>query len=295
MNKKWQALKTTVGREKFMVFTSIAVMTVTFLVLGLFLSSAVGFQTALKALEEQAQITIFFKDDFPEEEILKIRGHLEADRRISGVSYISKEDAFKIFTEMNKNEPILLEAISANILPASLEIRAEKVTDLDTLASEFKSIDGAEEVKFFKDVIDTFRHWTKVISIVGLVLVTLFLLGSFSIVMATLQVSIHLKGDEIGILRLVGASKPYVRGPFIFQGIFFGVVSALLASLIMVLTLIGIRLSGFVGSPVELVILPFVVVPAWLFLLILPLVLVLVGVLLGYIGSSTAVKKYLKS
>jgi len=295
MAKKWQVLKTTVAREKFMVAALVLLMTVTFLILGFFLSSAVGFQTALRALEEQAQITIFFKDDFPEGEIIKLKDRLESDVRIAGVVYVSKEEAFKIFTELNKDEPVLLEAISSNILPASLEVRTVKVADLYTLASEFESAAGVEDVKFFRDVIDNFRYWTKVVSIVGLLLVSLFLFVSLSVVVATLRMSIHLKKEEIGILRLVGASASYIKSPFVFQGVFFGVLSSLISSVFLIIILLAVRFTGFLGRPSSLVLLPVLSVPSWMFMFILPVLLVSVGALLGYLGSLTAVKKYLKN
>jgi len=74
VNKYWETLKIAYARERFLVVSNVAVMTVTFLILGFFLSTAVGMQTAIKTLEEQAQVTLFFKDDYPESEILALQG-----------------------------------------------------------------------------------------------------------------------------------------------------------------------------------------------------------------------------
>ena len=220
--KHLDSLKTLYSREKFLVLSNIAVMTVTFVILGFFFGTAVGMQTAIKRLEEQAQVTLFFEDKYPESEILALKSRFEADERILNVRYISKEQAFQIFTDINKDEPILLEAVSKDILPASLEIRAQRLSDLSSLATEFESLEGVEEVKFFRDVIERFRYWANVIYIVGGGLVLIFLGLSFAIVMSTLRVTIDSNGDEIEIMMLVGATDDYVKGQLLFQGLFFG-------------------------------------------------------------------------
>jgi len=294
VNKYWETLKIAYARERFLVVSNVAVMTVTFLILGFFLSTAVGMQTAIKTLEEQAQVTLFFKDDYPESEILALQGRLQEDERVLKVRYISKEEAFEIFTDINKDEPILLEAISKDILPASLEIRAEKLASLTELAKEFESIDGVEEVKFFKDIVDRFRFWANVIYIVGGVLVVVFMGLSFAIVMATLRLTISAKGDEIEIMKLVGATDSYVKNPFMFQGVFFGLLSSGLASFILLLLFTSIKFLGLFGASTTVVLLPGVRVVTWLFLIILVTLLLLFGGGLGYLGSNAAIKKYLK-
>src|SRR3990167_7871720 len=168
--KHLDSLKTLYSREKFLVLSNIAVMTVTFVILGFFFGTAVGMQTAIKSLEEQAQVTLFFEDKYPESEILALKSRFEADERILNVRYISKEQAFQIFTDINKDEPILLEAVSKDILPASLEIKTQKLVSLSEVADQFKNHEGVEEVKFFRDVVDRFRYWARMISVVGGVL-----------------------------------------------------------------------------------------------------------------------------
>lgn len=294
MGKYFAELRSLYQREKFLVVSSISVMAVTFAILGFFLSLAVGFQTAIKGLEEQAQVTLFFKDDFVEDQILQLRDQLAGDERILEVNYISKEDAFKIFTDINKDEPILLEAISKDILPASLEIKAEKIASLSELAQEFESYEGVEEVKFFRDVIERFRYWTNVIYIVGGVLVLIFLMLSFSIILATIRINISAKADEIEILRLVGATDDYIRKPFSFQGISFGIVAAIVSSILMFIMLGSVQFAGLFSLDSQLVLIPGVKVGFWVYALILTLLLLLFGYLLGLFGSKAAVKRYLK-
>jgi len=293
MNKFLEDLKTTYARDKFLVFSNIAVMTVTFLVLGFFLSTAVGMRTAIKTLENQAQITLFFKDDFSEDNITALKERLLSDARVNDVKYISKQQAYEIFMDVNKDEPILLEAISPDILPASLEIRADKLASLNDLASEFEGIDGIEEVKFFRDIVDRFRYWTTVINVVGGVLVFVFTALSFAVVMATIRVNISSKGDEIEILKLVGATDAYVKLPFVRQSMFFGIFSAFLASVLLILMFSSFHFFGLFGINASVVIFSNVTLFVWLYLLLLVIGLMGFGCGLGYFGSHAAIKRYL--
>lgn len=286
-------IKQLYSREKFLVVSNIAIMTVTFVLLSFFLSLAVGLQTAIKTLEQQAQVTVYFKDEFQEVNILKLREELLQDERILDVNYISKEEAYNIFTDINKDEPILLEAVSKDILPASLEIKTQKLSSLSDISNELEQHDGVEEVKFFKDVVDRFRYWAKAVYVVGGTLVGILLLLSFAIVLATLRISISSKSDEIEILKLVGATDDYVKSPFISQGVSFGIISSLISVLIFVFIAAALKVAGLFSFG-RLVILPGVRVAYWAYLLITIVLLMFFGWILGFVGSSAAVKKYLK-
>jgi len=294
MDKLWKNLLISIKREKFLSLSTLIIMTITFTVLGFFLSLIVFSQTAVKYLENQAQITIFFKDDFSEKNILSLKEKYEKDKTISNVNYVSKEQALKIFTDLNKNEPILLESISANILPASLEIRAKRLSSLSALAVKFEKQDGVEEVRYFKDVIENFRFWSNLYHLIGLGLVLIFATISFSVVIALIRMTINSKGEELEILKLVGATDVYVKRPFIFQAVFFGLVSSILSFIISVVWILSLVGSKFFGDIKTVFILPVVEVNIFVYLIILGVILVLSGALLGYFGSLTAVKKYLK-
>ncbi|KKS16116.1 MAG: Efflux ABC transporter, permease protein [candidate division WWE3 bacterium GW2011_GWA1_41_8] len=293
MTKIFENIISTIKKEKLLSISNLLAMTVTFIVLGLFIEVIIYSQTALKMLEQQAQITVFFKDDVPEERIMELRAQFQGDGRILDVTYVSKEDAFEIFKEINKDEPVLLESISANILPASLEVKSKNLSSLDELAEEYQVIDGVEEVKYFEDVIERFRYWSSVIYVVGIVtLFTLFVI-SYSVIIVTLRTTINNKGIELEILKLVGATDRYVKKPLMYQGIFFGGLSALIASLFLILGSVFTRLLGVFGADPDIY-LASLKMDSLVFSVLLSVVLLLSGILLGYLGSLTAVKKYLK-
>jgi cell division transport system permease protein len=290
-------LKNTIAgikRERLMSLTNIFVMTITFFVLGVFVTIVVLTQTILRNLEQQAQVTIFFKDEVPDDTMLSIKGNLEVDDRIIEVAYVSKADAYNIFKELNKDDPVLLESVTSSILPASLEVRARDISNLPKLAEEFGSLDGVEEVRFYEDVISRFRQFSNIAYALGFSLVFVFLLISYSVVLSTLRNTIHSKGTELEILKLVGATNAYVKTPLLYQGVFYGLASSLIAG---TLLFIGLNILGtfsFMPDTFELGILTGLEFSVFVYSVALFVVMIISGGLLGFLGSSFAVKRYLK-
>jgi len=290
----FERIKETFQKEKVLSFANILTMTITFLVLGIFMLIVFISQSTLSYLEQQTQVTAFFKDDFSEESILALKGTLEQDDRIAEVEYISKEDALKIFSEINADEPLLLESISANILPASLKIRTKKLENLKIIAEELSPNEGIEGVKFFEDVIVKFQKIANIVYKVGFTLTAMFLFVSYSAIVITLRTYINKKGTELEILKLVGASNDYVQRPIITQGIFFSFTSSVIATVLLVSgALIASALRIF-RSGLAMPFLPEIKVSLILVTAILGIVLLLSGLLLGYLGSKSTVKKYLE-
>ena len=228
----------TFKREKVLSVANILITTITFLVLGIFLTLVFITQSTLTYLEQQTQVTAFFKDDFTEDKIKSLQKKLESDPRVSSVEYVSKEKALEIFTELNKDEPMFLQSASAKILPASINVKTKDIQNLPVLAGELAKLEGVEGVKFFKDVVESFQSIASVIYIVGFVLSAIFVFISYATVVLLLRSYISRKGAELSILKLVGASDEYVKKPIVAQGVFFSVFSAVIASLIILIPLI---------------------------------------------------------
>ena len=285
---------TNIRRERLLSLTNLFVMSMTFLVLGVFITVVVVSQSILRNLEQQAQVIIIFKDDFTEDRILSLKDQLSGDERIFNINYVSKEEAYDIFAEVNKDDPMLLESVSFSILPASLEVRAKDLSDLPKLAMEFGELDGVEEVRFFEDVVNRFKSFSTIAYIIGFVLVFVFFVISYSVVISTLRTTIHSKGTELEILKLVGATDSYVKLPLIYQGVFYGFASSFIAGLILNITIISLGQLNFIPSNFGLGFLPNFTMSPVMFSFFLWFLLVLSGSLLGYLGSFFAVKRYLK-
>jgi len=218
-----------IRRSRFLTMSCVFSMTFSLFLSLAFVTAVVVSHYVLKGLEEKAQITVFFKPSTPENSILSLQKELSAREEVEKVSYVSQEDALKIYLGQHQNDPTLLESVSSNILPASLEIKSKKLTSLEALASDLRKRDGVDEVIFFKDVVDTFGRWALVLRVAGLSLVAVMLLVSMLTVLLAVGVSVKIRADEIEIMRLVGATDSQVTTPFLWQGALYGFISSLVS------------------------------------------------------------------
>lgn len=223
-----EALKN-IWRDKGISFAAFLVTTLTFLVTTIFVLAALASHIALNYLETRAQLTAFFKPEVEEQEILDLKSRLESARQVVEVTYTSKEEALQIYREDYKDEPALLESISANIFPASLDIRAEQIEDLDNISQILRNDEKVEEVVYFQDIAQNFKGISNLVRKIGLGLIAVFAGITLIIILLAIGMSIHHKREEIEIMRLVGAGKWYIRKPFLIQGALYGVVAVFLS------------------------------------------------------------------
>jgi len=280
---------TNMRRQPWLTLATLVNMTLTFLTVSGFVLAASASELTLRYLESKAQVEIFFYDTAKEEEILKMKGTLESTGLTREVIYVSQEEALANFLKWFQSDPALLEGVYADVLPASLEVKAKNLEDLPKLAEMVKGNEIVESVNFYKEVVDRFRHFAAIARYAGLGLVAFLLLNSLLVTMASLGMSIHLRGEEIGIMRLVGATRWYVSRPFVLQGVFSGLLaSALTVGLLAVAAPLAWPLLTSLFRGITLPALT----PLSLGLVVLGELLL--GVLLGALGSWVAIRKYLR-
>lgn len=205
---------------------AILVMSLTFFVTAVFVLAAITSNKILTYFENQPQITAFFKEEASEDYIQQVKKVLENTGKTSKVSYVSKSQALEIYRQQNIDEPELLEFVTADILPASLEVSAAKIEYLSELAQILGNDTNVEKVIFQKDVVEALQHWTKNARIIGGGLIAFLGFVSILIVLVVISLNIGSFSKEIEIMRLVGASSWYIRWPFLLDGAFFGIVAA---------------------------------------------------------------------
>jgi cell division transport system permease protein len=294
VGSNWKTLREDVKKETLLSVTNLLVMTITFLVLGFLIYIVAFSQTVLRDLEQEVKVTVYFKDEFTEDKIKTFVDEYTKNPRVKDIKYVSKQDAYELFKEINKNDTVILEALSPEILPASVYIRTKNIFEVPKLADEVSKVDGVEGVKFFKEAVERFTRLSTVIYIVGFVLAASFLLISYSVIIATLRTAINSKGSEFAVMKLVGASDKYVMSPLLRMGLFFGIVSSLIASVVLALISFVMYKGGLFHNGVQFGFIQEVRFPLVIFTLIVSALLLISGVVLGYFGSSAAIKKYLK-
>ncbi len=194
--------------------------------------SQVFFNSLLGYVETRPQVTVYFDTATSEKDIFKIKDTLVASGKVESIKYIGKDEAFKIYKDLNKDNPLLLEMVSADILPPSLEIYAKKPTYLTEIADFLKKHPAAEEVQFQKNIVERLLSLTNISRKISLSLFTYLMLMTIVVLTTTASFKIAMKKEEIELLKLIGATNSYIKKPFLLEGVFFGTVSSILSFLV---------------------------------------------------------------
>ena len=217
-----------IRRSPYQAFAAILIMMLTFLTVSFFTFLIGGSSQIVNYFESKPQVTVFFKNEAKQTDINALENNLQSSGKIASVKFVSKDEALKIYREQNKNDPLLLDLVTADILPASLEISTTKIEDLSPVSDMLKNSPIVQEVVFQKDVVSTLTDWTAAIRKIGLALIVVLSLVSIFIMVTIIGIKISQKKEDIEIMRLIGATNWYIRWPFIFEGMFYGVIGAFL-------------------------------------------------------------------
>lgn len=219
-----------IRRSPYQALVAIVAFMATFYAVTIFALIADATKTIFHHLESKPQVTAFFPvESWPTNEQLQtLEGQLRSAGNLKEFKYTSKEQALEQYKELNKDNPELLEMVSAPMLPASLEVSTTTPQDLGPVAEVLNSSDLIEDVYYQKDVIDELIKWTRSIRGVGLENAILFAILSFLFVFIVMSMKIAIKRKEIRILQLVGASSNYISAPFVWEGLIYGMIGAFL-------------------------------------------------------------------
>ena len=194
-------------------------------------------KTAVNSLKDKIDISIYFKIDAPEDDILNIQKSLGTLTEVKSVDYISRDRALEIFKEKHKDDAAIsqsLEELNSNPLLASLNIKANDPSEYATIAgyldkADFKTM--FEKVTYAQNavVIDRLNKIIGVAERGGFILIVFLIFIAVLITFNTIRLAIYSSREEIGIMRLVGASNSFIRGPYIVEGIIYGFLAAVLS------------------------------------------------------------------
>ena len=281
---------------------TVLIMVVTLSIIGslIFLSALLSF--TLDTVKDKVDVSVYFVTTANEIDILAVKDRLEKLPQVKEVTYTSAEEALTAFRGRHANDQLTLQAldeIGGNPLDASLSVKAKDPSEYESIvsfleASPALSVGGSSIIDRInyaqnKEVIDRLSLAIRATREIGFVIVILFALASILIAFATVRLAIYTSKDEIGVMRLVGASNSYIQGPFIITGI----VTAVIAAIIVLLLLIpatwyaGLKTENWFGG--------FNLASYYAnnFALIF-LILMSSGLVLGAIASVFAIRKYLK-
>jgi cell division transport system permease protein len=286
INTTWHHIR----RSPIQSFTALILMIFSFVLISAFLIVNSGLSKVLDYFETKPEITIFIKDGLDTSVIENTKQDLSNYSGIKEVKYISKEKALEIYKQQNKDNPMLTEMVTANILPASFEVTVSDASVLEKIYQNYATkTDVVDEIIYQKDVISSLLDWTKIIRQSGLIITIVVILISFFSVSSIIGMKTTNRKDEIKISRLLGASNFYVKKPFLAEGLFYGFFGSLIGTLIVFITMLFLRQSiNSFFSPVD-----FISNDFGLYGIALTIEIIL-GCLIGLLASFIGVKRYIK-
>ncbi|MEK7579274.1 MAG: permease-like cell division protein FtsX [Patescibacteria group bacterium] len=289
-------------RNGFVSLASVLIMVVTLFTLGAMLFSSAVLNSSLVQLREKVDVNVYFMTDASEEDILVLKEELETLPEVALVEYVSREQALLNFRERHQDDQTIQNALAEledNPLGAFFNVKARETSQYESIATflESEAALGAgdrvivQNINYFdnKPVIEKLAEIIDSAERLGFVLSIVLILLSLIITFNTIRLAIYTAREEISVMRLVGANNSYVRGPFVVEGVMYGVSAAIIVlALFYPLTLwIGPFTERFFGS--MNLFSYYLGNFGQIFLIILG-----AGIVLGALSSYLAVRRYLR-
>lgn len=198
-------------------------------------------QQAVTSIQDKIDISVYFKSETPEDQILSIKQSLENLSEVKGVNYVSSDKALELFKAMHKSDQVISQAINElnnNPFQASLNIRAQKPEQYATIARYLTAPNLSnfiDNVSYAKNqvVIDRLARIIDNVNKAGFTLTLFLSLIAGLVVFNTIRLAIYSNREEIGIMRVVGASNALVRGPYMVEGVISGAIAAVASLIVM--------------------------------------------------------------
>ncbi len=281
-------------------FAAVLVVTITLSVITAIILLQAVLYFSLNVIKDKVDVTIYFNVGTPEDKIMLFKESLSKLPEVKDISYTSAEDNLKNFRELHANDYstiAALDEIGKNPLEAYLNVRAKEISQYESIANFLKkdnilSSGGAsivDKVNYHQNklVIDRLNSIISGARKLGFLITLLLIIISIIITFNTIRLTIFISREEIGVMRLVGASKMRVRGPFMIEGAIYGIIASI-ATLILfwpVTAWLGRDMTGFlVINLYDYYLSNFFQIFA---------IILLSGIILGVISSFLAVRKYL--
>ncbi len=287
-------------RNAWLSSAATIVMTITLLIILATFTARLVFNDTIQEFRQKIDVSVYLKDSADTREVNRFGKELQMLDVVNSVEYISKEQARSIFQEKNKTELQQLEALGElgdNPFPASLRIKINDLDKMDQLnevvnKSENKALQSDEPSNTGerKAAIDSMANVSSFSEMAGLTAASIFVAISIMIIFNTIRMAIFNRRDEIEIMKLIGAEKSFIRGPFIVEAAFYGLLAAII-SLIIIYALLLTRASELAQYEIEIEnTLNFF--KSWPIAIIFGQIVV--GLFIGIISALLAMRRYLK-
>lgn len=278
-------------RNGWMSVASIGAVTVTLILVGTFIILMLNINEMAAKVEEDVQIKVLIEVTADDEQIKELGEKIEAISGVESVEFSSKDEEFRNLIEDMGEQGKAWELFEQdNPLNHAYIVKAEVPQETEQIAKQIEKFDNVYKVNYGQDVIPKLFKFNNYVRTIGIVLIIGLVLTAIFLISNTIKLTIMARSEEIGIMKLVGATNAFIRWPFFIEGFLLGV----LGSIIPIIT-ISVGYAYIYNIVVGQTTFPFVqLIPINPFLWQLSLVIVLIGAVIGMWGSGMSVRKFLK-
>jgi cell division transport system permease protein len=281
-----------VFRNFSLSLASISCISITLIIVAVALLASLNVNNFTKIIKEDVTIVVFVDREVTESGINTIRTELDKIDNISSIEYKSKKE---LLEEMRTSSSILDSTMKEwdedeNPLKDTFQIKVEDIEKISTTASSIEKIEGVDSVNYGETMVNKFLSAFKIIEKGTILAVILLIVVTVFLIINTIKLTIFSRKREISIMRLVGASNFSIKMPFLIEGMVLGLIGSILPILIVIYGYYALyrHFGGQLYSPLIKLITPEP------FIYIVSLVILIIGIVVGMIGSLRAVRKYLK-
>ena len=281
---------TNLKRNLLMTIAAISTVAISLLLLGGVRILDLTINNVTATWEAKVEISAFLRDDIGPDELESLQADLANMREVEDVTYVSKEQAFEEFKELYADHPEFYETLPRDSLPASLRIKLTNAEFTELVAARIRGAPGVDSVNFGGQFIKKLLQVNSLLRTITLGMSAILLIAAVALIANTIRLAIYARRDEIGIMKLVGATNWFIRIPFMMEGVFAAMVGALIAGVIVLVSnqFLFQRVGNFLqflGNTFEFSTGEIV----WVLAL-----LVVVGAVVGLLGSMMALRRFLE-
>jgi cell division transport system permease protein len=270
--------------DRWINFLSVLTIAVGLLFTAITLLTVFNISLATKDLPEKFSIMLYLKEDLPQQDIETLMKTARKDPSVEKVKYITKEEAWKELKASLKNTDYILEGVGENPLPDTVEIKLKSETispeAVKKLTASLKTIKGVSEIEYGEKFLSSIYSLSMGIKTIGAILIIIMSAGTLFVCYSTVKILFYRKNREIETYKLLGASRGFIRAPFIIEGAVIGLSGG-------VLSLIGIFILYYLV--LLKVSLAFPIFKSFIFPLNMSYALPAAGLLLGITGAVLAI------
>ena len=280
-------------RNKGMAIASLFAITAMLLILGLFFFLTVNVNFITEEIKDQFDtIEVFLQDDQTEAQADVIRTSLSKLPGVESVEYIDKARAMEEFKVRWGDNAYLLDGLSTNPLPNSLRVTLTDLNEGDVVAEVSRNMTGVEDVRYYQTEVNKILKVSEGIQKGALVVIAFLIIVSVVVVSNTVKLTVMARQEEIRIMKYVGATNWFIRGPLILEGMFIGLIASLIA--LGCTWAIYARLMNTFGQQ-AMILLSSSLVETQFMMINLTWIYVALGISIGAFGSIISMRRFLQA